>query len=109
MAKCPICKQELSGFNWTKTKNNKNWLADKDGNWHDCPNNNGKKKYVMSKASDFVFCNMCGNFHEDLDEHVKKHHPRGEILDNIDYMVISDVEKEKTRLELNQPRRTIKW
>jgi len=41
---CPICKEFLVGFTWTKTKTGKNWLKGKDDKWHDCPNKKLSKK-----------------------------------------------------------------
>ena len=29
---CPRCKKGIYGYQWTKTKSGKNWLADKEGN-----------------------------------------------------------------------------
>lgn len=44
VTQCPICKEFLVGYKWTKTKTGKNWLADKDNKWHDCPNKKFSKK-----------------------------------------------------------------
>lgn len=41
---CPICKTELPGYAWTKTRTNKNWLSHPVKGWHDCPK---KKKPNM--------------------------------------------------------------
>ena len=42
MNKCPVCKQEVPGYNWTKTAKGKNWLQNSAGKWHSCPNNERK-------------------------------------------------------------------
>lgn len=63
MAKCPVCKQWLTGFNWAKTKNGKNWLKNNSGEWHDCPKN--QKQYNMDLTynptfrQSFIFCGKC--------------------------------------------------
>jgi len=64
MAKCPICKQWLTGFNWTKTKNGKNWLKNNSGEWHDCPKNQTFNKdvnltYNPTFPPSFIFCGKC--------------------------------------------------
>jgi len=67
MAKCPVCKQYLIGFNWTKTKNGKNWLKNSSGEWHDCPKNQKsfQKTYGMELPYNptfppsFIFCGKC--------------------------------------------------
>jgi hypothetical protein len=35
-ATCPACKKVLHGYQWTKTKTNKNWLMNTEGTWHSC-------------------------------------------------------------------------
>lgn len=66
MAKCPICKQWLTGFNWAKTKNGKNWLKNNSsGEWHDCPKNQGTFSknidltYNPTFPPSFIFCGKC--------------------------------------------------
>jgi hypothetical protein len=39
-----------------------------------------------------------------LTEHLKVFHPNNEILDDIDFMVLSDEEKEKHRVGWNMPK-----
>lgn len=127
MARCPSCKKELVGYNWTKTKNNKNWLQDKSGQWHDCPNAKkwigGDKKtgtwvFYSFKPEDFEFCEFCGCqpykehtfekypalFGLTLEEHIEQYHPNGEILDDIDFKVITDEAKENMRVRCNKPK-----
>jgi len=53
VTQCPICKEFLIGFKWTKTKTGKNWLADKDNKWHDCPKKKFSKK-TASKSKKFI-------------------------------------------------------
>lgn len=73
MAKCPICKQYLIGFNWTKTKNGKNWLKNNSGEWHDCPKNQraeGKQygaeiPYKPIFPPSFIFCGKCTHLCKD--------------------------------------------
>ena len=43
VSECPICHKQLVGFQWAKTKNQKNWLK-KGDEWHDCPNKKFTKK-----------------------------------------------------------------
>ena len=63
MAKCPSCKQWLTGFNWTKTKNGKNWLKNSQGQWHDCPKNQKKFGWDLTYNPVFTpsydFCGKC--------------------------------------------------
>lgn len=105
MAKCPVCKEYLTGFEWTKTKTGKNWLADTSGNWHDCPENVGKyqkkTKFIILKSKDYRFCDLCGRWflteeankkypetnYIDFGWHIKTFHPNGEILDEYDFMI----------------------
>jgi|APSaa5957512493_1039668.scaffolds.fasta_scaffold26206_2 hypothetical protein len=44
VTQCPICKEYLVGYNWTKTQSNKNWIKHKDKGWHNCPKKSFKKK-----------------------------------------------------------------
>ncbi len=127
MARCPICKTEQIGFNWTTTKSGKKWLKNSNGEWHDCPMSSssfgGKKEKVrLLIDSDFDFCHDCGRFfikesirdelkiHGDtLEQHIEVWHPNGEILDDVDYMAISEVEREKLREEWNMPKTTKRY
>jgi len=71
MAKCPVCKQWLTGYSWTKTKNGKNWLKNTNGMWHDCPKN--QKTYVQKMdltfnplyTNTYYFCGKCITLCED--------------------------------------------
>jgi len=69
MAKCPVCKQYLAGFNWTKTKNGKNWLKNTSGEWHDCPKNqkqySGDLTYNPTPIPHFIFCGKCTHLCKD--------------------------------------------
>lgn len=122
MARCPICKTEQIGFNWTTTKSGKKWLQNASGEWHDCPMNKSKfgttkERTPILKHTDYDFCHDCGRFipkqetidkyklgGDNLERHVKTFHPNGEILDDIDYMAITDLEKEKVREAWNMPK-----
>ena len=124
MARCPICKTEQYGYNWVTTPKGKKWLKNKEGNWHNCPNSTGKyqsknqKNFVKVTDKFFDFCELCSMFlfkesiksqypqfsGETLTEHLKTFHPNNEILDEIDFMVISDEEKEKMRMLWGMPK-----
>lgn len=117
------------------TKTGKKWLQDSNGKWHDCPKSTNKYTGKQSKGfekwvkripltdKDHLFCDMCDRFllspetHEkyplytfvSTEDHNDMFHPNGEILDNIDFIVISDEEKEKLRIKRNQPKRTVKY
>ena len=68
--------------------------------------------------NDYEFCELCGihvykketlEKHKQLSglnltEHLKMFHPNNEILDDIDFMVISDEEKNKKRMEWKIPK-----
>jgi hypothetical protein len=47
VSQCPICKEFLVGYNWSKTPKGKNWLQHKEKGWHNCP----KNKFVKKTAS----------------------------------------------------------
>jgi hypothetical protein len=122
LARCPICKTEQYGYNWTVTPKGKKWLKNKDGKWHDCPANKKTKSqtssYLKLVFNDYEFCELCGihvykketlEKHKQLSglnltEHLKMFHPNNEILDDIDFMVISDEEKNKKRMEWKIPK-----
>lgn len=107
MAKCPVCKEFINGYEWTVTKTGKKWLKSMNGQWHDCPKSTSKytgkskEKWFLLKAEDYIYCDMCGNWllspstkekHPDLhyismDEHIKLQHPNNEILDRVDFIV----------------------
>lgn len=110
MAFCPICKKEQIGFEWTKTKNNKNWLRKPNGEWHSC----GTKKpkgYVKLTKDDFDKCLLCDRFilseethkkhpqiyYISMEDHLRLWHPNGEELDDVDFMVLTDDEKAKMK------------
>ena len=130
MARCPICKTEQYGYNWTATPKGKKWLKNKDGKWHDCPKTTNKYKpnpsfgsIVKLTFSDYEFCELCGiHFYKketlekhkqlggmNLAEHLKIFHPNNEILDDIDFMVISDEEKNKKRIKWKMPKTNKKY
>jgi len=127
MSKCPICKNNLNGFNWVKTKNGKNWLQNNEGQWHDCPKSTGKyeskQKWINITSDDLEFCELCGRFYykietfekypqlekQTLEEHVKLWHPNGELLDDIDFMVLDNKQKDKIRYKWIQPKRKKKY
>ena len=48
VTQCPICKEFLVGYNWTKTPKGKNWLQHKENGWHSCPKNKFAKKTASS-------------------------------------------------------------
>jgi hypothetical protein len=125
MAKCPICKEMIIGYEWTKTKSGKKWLANSDGKWHDCPKSTSKfsktsDKWITLKAIDHEFCNMCDSWlitfnakkkypqlhYISMEDHIKTFHPNDEILDEIDMKPISEEQKEKFRISWNKPKRT---
>jgi hypothetical protein len=47
VTQCPICKEQLVGYQWEKTKTNKNWIKHPQKGWHNCP----KKKFKKKTAS----------------------------------------------------------
>ena len=122
MAKCPACKKDIFGYNWSITKNGKKWLRNAEGQWHDCPNSQ-RKTYENTTGSlngkfsqsDFVICKYCGHclykqhvferypqlvgVHKTLEQHIEAWHPNGEILDKYDFMCLSDENKNKLRVE----------
>jgi len=124
LAKCPVCKQWLTGFNWTTTKNNKKWLKNSSGEWHDCPKNKGKYesnvKWIKLSKNDYEFCELCGRYglkesthlkypklsYISKKDHLNLHHPNHEILDDIDFMMFTDEEKERKRKEWGWSKRT---
>jgi len=73
MAKCPVCKQYLTGYSWTKTKNGKNWLKNNSGEWHDCPKSQGRSQkqygweipYKPTFLPSFIFCGKCTHLCKD--------------------------------------------
>ena len=127
MAKCPVCKEFIDGYEWKPTKSGKKWLFSASGKGHDCPKSTSKFKsnetYVKRIPlidKNFIFCNLCGNWllnaeaHEkypklhyiSMEVHIKTSHPNGEILDDIDFKAVSNNEKERIRIKWNQPKRT---
>ena len=129
MAKCPVCKEFIDGYEWKVTKSGKKWLFNASGEGHDCPANQNKlsnSKYVKRVPltdKDHIFCHLCGNWllseeahikypklhYISTKEHIKSLHPNGEILDDIDFKCVSDDEKEKIRIKWNQPKRTTQY
>ena len=130
LARCPICKTEQYGYNWTATPKGKKWLKNAEGKWHDCPKTTSKYQSKSSFVTtvklvynDYEFCELCGvhvykketlEKHKqlggtDLTEHLKIFHPNNEILDDIDFMVISDETKEKFRVDWGMPKTDKKY
>jgi len=129
LARCPICKTEQHGYNWTATPKGKKWLKNAQGTWHNCPKSTGKyqsknqKNFVKVTDKFFDFCELCSHllfkesiklqypqfYGETLTEHLKIFHPNNEILDEIDFMVISDEEKEKVRVVWGMPKSNKKY
>jgi hypothetical protein len=124
LARCPICKTEQYGYNWTATPKGKKWLKNSEGRWHDCPKTTSKYQSKPTSSTtrlvfnDYEFCELCGILvykketlekHKqlggmDLTEHLKTVHPNNEILDDVDFMVISDEDKEEFRIRCNLPK-----
>lgn len=121
---CNKCGKSDLGWNKQAFKDTGKWKleAHKDSNsdWCIKPYKKVVRMY-MGKKSDYVKCKLClGNsghcfvdgFFErhpevnghTLSEHTAQWHPNGEILDDIDFMVISDEEKAKVRKLWNQPK-----
>jgi hypothetical protein len=133
LARCPVCKVEQIGYEWTTTKTGKKWLKNAQGKWHDCPKSvkryesrptySKHEEFVKLTASDFEFCELCSGFlHKEevlkkhpkingitLTEHLKLFHPNNEILDDIDFMVLTDEEKERVRKKWNWKKREKKY
>ena len=129
LARCPICKTEQYGYNWTATPKGKKWLKNSEGRWHDCPKTTSKYQSKPTSSitrlvfNDYEFCELCGVLvykketlekHKqlsgtDLTEHLNIFHPNNEILDNIDFMVISDEDKEKVRVDWDMPKTDKKY
>jgi len=66
-ATCPKCKKVIYGYQWAKTKSNKNWLMNEAGDWHSCGDQVGKKSkksnsiWDMSPSGPRYFsCGKCG-------------------------------------------------
>lgn len=137
--KCKHCDLVLKWLPWTGKPQRP---VEQSGEDHNCPKFQGggdyskKEKWIKLKAEDFDFCELCGRslmkpetFEKysklaglTLEEHLKTFHPNGEILDDIDFMVIYSVEdfmtgkKEtfeeayaRTRKEMRMPKRTRKY
>lgn len=124
MAKCVVCKEFIVGFEWTPTKSGKKWLADKNGNWHDCPKSQSKfvRKSLFSTpltAKDHEYCDMCDRWlitkecnerrpeihYISREDHNEKFHPNGEILDDIDFIVPTMIDKDNGEKETIQESR----
>ncbi len=63
-ATCPRCKKVIYGYQWAKTKSNKNWLMNEAGDWHSCGGVEKKEKnsvWNMTPAGPRYFsCGKCG-------------------------------------------------
>ncbi len=128
MAKCVVCKKWYDGYEWTITKTGKKWLYSiRDGKWHDCPLSKktfdyGQKRIEYTK-NDYQFCNLCGrmvikneflnkypNINQiTMEQHQKMFHPNGEILDDVDFMCLTEQQKQTYRSKVNKPKRTIPY
>jgi len=128
LARCPICKTEQYGYNWVTTPKGKKWLKNTEGKWHDCPKTTSKYQSKPTSNtrlifSDYEFCELCGihvykketlEKHKylggtDLTKHLKMFHPNNEILDDIDFMVVTDEEKENVRAVWKMPKTDKKY
>ena len=129
MARCPICKTEQHGYNWTATPKGKKWLKNAEGKWHDCPKTTSKYQSKPTSSTtrlvfnDYEFCELCGILvykketlekHKqlggtDLTKHLNMFHPNNEILDDIDFMVVTDEEKETVRSIWKMPKTDKKY
>jgi len=133
LARCPVCKVEQIGYEWSATKTGKKWLKNAQDKWHDCPKSTKTyeskptyskyESYIKLTDKDFDFCELCAGFlHKQevlkkyptlhgytLTEHLKMFHPNNEILDYIDFMVITDKEKEEVRKKWNWEKREKKY
>ena len=129
LARCPVCKTEQYGYDWTATPKGKKWLKNKDGKWHDCPKTTSKYQSKTTSSitrlvfNDYEFCELCGihvykketlEKHKqlggmNLTEHLKVFHPNNEVLDNIDFMVVTAEEKEKVRTVWKMPKTNKKY
>lgn len=71
-ATCPKCKRVIYGYQWAKTKSNKNWLMNEAGDWHSCGDQVEKKsKYpIMDEKAvykpKYYSCGKCGNNLEEI-------------------------------------------
>jgi len=123
---CNKCKHKNLGWDYDFNKKTGKWKLENhkrsDGKWCNKPPEN---KFYKGKKEDYVKCELClgnsGHCYVDdffdrhpeihghtISEHKAQWHPNGELLDDIDFMVISDEEKEKTRKLWNQPNPNIR-
>jgi len=128
LAKCVVCKKEQLGYEWTQTKNGKKWLFNKQlGRWHDCPKSTKSSEFMTKSGlngkftrDDYDFCEFCGKFmykqsileqypslsaHQNIQDHKAKWHPNGEIFDDVDFMALTEEDKEKKRIEWGRKKR----
>ena len=128
MAKCKYCDIPLK---WKQPYTAGDRPTELNGKAHDCPKFTGKntsgfakfEKRIQLVYNDFEFCDMCARYFLTEKTHIKypslhyismgfhkeKYHSSGEVLDDIDFMVITDEQKEKMRIMWNQPKRTTKY
>jgi hypothetical protein len=63
-ATCPRCKRVIYGYQWTKTKTGKNWLSNKEGEWHSCGDKAKTKGIPESQREPagprYFSCGKCG-------------------------------------------------
>lgn len=128
MAKCKYCEADLK---WLQPYKAGDRPVELSGNAHNCPKFSGSETKNFSKFEkriplidkDFDFCNMCARhfltkashikypslYYTSLEYHKEKYHPNNEILDDIDFMVLSDEQKENIRVKWNKSNRTTKY
>ena len=94
--------------------------VEKSGQSHECQEFGTREKWVKLKTEDHDFCELCGRFplkpevfekHPQLcgltlTEHLKLWHPNGEILDDLDFRVMTDKDRDEFRIKYDVPKRT---
>ena len=128
MANIPTCKYCNITLKWPAWTGTPQRPVEQSGKEHDCPKFAGKGKgkyqgksnwvkYDM-KDEDFDFCKFCGRFcykeslhikypalnYISLDMHINRYHPNGEIMDFIDYKILTKEDEEAMRKKWNHPR-----
>lgn len=125
MANPPKCRECNMVLKWPKWTGKPQRPVEPTGQLHDCPMFGGNKSYkgekwVNLKKEDLEMCEYCGRWllteksHEKYPnvnytsriDHLQTLHPNGEILDSLDFIVISDVGREELRKKLNIPKPT---
>jgi hypothetical protein len=120
---CNKCGKKNLGWDYDFNKKTGKWKLENhkrmDGKWCNKPPEN---KVQKTTSADYAECELClgnsGHCMSDdwcrrnpdharattLSEHKARHHPNGEVLDEIDFMILTDEQKAKTRLVWNQPK-----